>query len=392
MLSPKLTFLIPESGRALNAFVDYSCELARGARLIRKSVESKNKIIKDPNKAYPLDWKYVSVVFTCKQYGQYESSSKGLRKDLSTYRTGCEAIIKLSANKKKQGIVITQAVLDHNHDTKDHKYPQDRRLNESQAAEMKDLLDLKVSSAQIIDRFQAQHDITLTHSDVRNHRQRIRKKTGPDVSEENQLWQELQVLAENGTDVTIAKDSEDKMSVLFIQTPKMKSTWQQYPQTLFLDSTYKVNSRNMPLFVFMTCDGDNSGVVVAYALVVDEKAATVTQVIDIFISKNDITQLSSVTIDKDFSEMKALKDRLPHVDIVLCKFHVLKTFEERAKKEERKDEVFSVLKDMVNYITVHQLRNMNSIFVGWWSALRNNLSYILVPIGTTWSLTGQGVM
>ncbi|GFO03884.1 Zinc finger swim domain-containing protein 1 [Plakobranchus ocellatus] len=176
------------------------------------------------------------------------------------------------------------------------------------------------------------HNVTLLPTDVRNHRQKHSKRNNCGLSEEDQLWNQLQSLADNGSDVTVIKDANDKMSVLFLQTAEMKSSWQRYPQTLFLDSTYKVNNRNMPLFVFMTCDGENAGIVVAYALVIDEKSSTVSHIIDIFKSNNDCSSLSSVTIDKDFSELRAVKEKLPHAEIILCKFHVLKAFEERTKK------------------------------------------------------------
>ena len=58
----------------------------------------------------------------------------------------------------------------------------------------------------------------------------------------------------------IVCDEQQNIQIIFLQTPEMRWILMKYPALLFIDSTYKINARKMPLFCFMTVDGICCGV------------------------------------------------------------------------------------------------------------------------------------
>ena len=112
----------------------------------------------------------------------------------------------------------------------------------------------------------------------------------------------------------------------------MKKVLLSYPDIVNLDGTYCINNLGFPCYVFMVADGENSGQVVAYALVKDETAATLTFVLEEFKKQNSKANVKTFIVDKDAAEIAAIKAVFTDIDIILCKFHVINNFKDAASK------------------------------------------------------------
>ena len=210
-------------------------------------------------------------------------------------------------------------------------YPENRRLTPSQQEEINNLLSLGVSSFNCIKYAKENFDISLVKSDVAN----IKTRALNGLNEHQQTLAFLQSLlvSDDQASVDICTEEDNTTSIIFLQTISMKDIFKEYGSVIFLDSTYRVNWQNMPLYVFMIMDGDQCGHAVAYALVLNESAENVKNVRNLFVKNNPNADntIKTVVIDKDFSSLKALGEVLPSCSIVICKWHVVRVFQRALK-------------------------------------------------------------
>ncbi|XP_034253683.1 uncharacterized protein LOC117652699 [Thrips palmi] len=159
------------------------------------------------------------------------------------------------------------------------------------------------------------------------------------LSPEEKLVEVLESLLSNDPNafIHVGKSPDNDLTFLFIQTGAMRDTMRTYGRVLLLDHTYKVNKNKMPLTVLMTMDGDLEGRPVGYAFVANEQLVTVKAVMDVFksaIGDEAASRISSITVDKDYTEIKALAAVFPNAVIQLCDFHVSRTFNGKTHQED----------------------------------------------------------
>lgn len=86
-------------------------------------------------------------------------------------------------------------------------------------------------------------------------------------------------------------------------------------------------------------DGNGEGLVVGVAFLANEDQENVPCTIQAFPESSGaeaIQGVKTVVIDKDMSEMSALRTTPPYANIHLCEFHVFNTFNTKAESEEAK--------------------------------------------------------
>ena len=122
-------------------------------------------------------------------------------------------------------------------------------------------------------------------------------------------------------------DEDKTLSAIYYQDEVMKRKFEFYPEVMLVDGTYKLNKYRMPLYLQMVIDGNGESEIVAIFVVVNEDAATMCSLLDIFKKNNPAwTQTKTLLSDKDFVERKAYKEKFPNIELQICLFHVLKTF------------------------------------------------------------------
>ena len=61
----------------------------------------------------------------------------------------------------------------------------------------------------------------------------------------------------------MCKDDKNVLSNIFFQAKSWQNIYEQFPELILIDATYKLNNLNMPLYIIMVVDGNGESEVVA---------------------------------------------------------------------------------------------------------------------------------
>ena len=128
-------------------------------------------------------------------------------------------------------------------------------------------------------------------------------------------------------DIVVTEDNV--MDGIFYQDAEMKRMFDRFPELLFVDATYKLNDLRMPLdlYIFLVEDGNGESEIVALWMVMSEDVISIKQMAQIFKKHNpNWSKTRTIMSDKDFIERDVLKSEFPQASILICLFHVLRTF------------------------------------------------------------------
>ena len=117
--------------------------------------------------------------------------------------------------------------------------------------------------------------------------------------------------------------TQDNVGIFF---QEMHHVYDRFPEILFVDAVYKLNDLRMPLYLFLVEDGSGESEIVAVWMVVTEDAVCIRQMANIFKKHHQRWSNTVKIMDKDFIERDALKAEFPDATILICLFHVLRTF------------------------------------------------------------------
>lgn len=107
----------------------------------------------------------------------------------------------------------------------------------------------------------------------------------------------------------------------------MQETYSNYPELLLVDATYKLNDLRMPLYIMLVVDGNSESEVVGSFLVSDETRDTISTMVKAFKKFNASWEnVKTIMSDKDFVERSVIRDEFPNASLIICLFHVLRTF------------------------------------------------------------------
>ena len=199
--------------------------------------------------------------------------------------------------------------------------PKERQLDSEMHKEIGMLLSLRANKKMVQQYAKSKVGKVITLRDLSN----IRRSC---IQRDNSLPTVVNNLKSEGAvvDVVVSSDSNALVGIYY-QDRNMLQMMDMYPDFVMLDSTYKLNDLRMPLYVFLVVDGNGSSEVVATFLAVDETRETVTRMVELFKLHNPShTKIQSVMTDKDFVERIVLRTELPNANLVICLFHVLKSF------------------------------------------------------------------
>jgi len=116
-----------------------------------------------------------------------------------------------------------------------------------------------------------------------------------------------------GSTVEVFADEDKQFTGLLFQDKTMKATYAAYPEVLFVDATYKLNNLRMPLYIFLTVDGNGQSEIVGLFITSLETEAAITQMVQAFKSSNpcwDSTRM--VMTDKDLIERNVFRKEFPN--------------------------------------------------------------------------------
>ena len=88
----------------------------------------------------------------------------------------------------------------------------------------------------------------------------------------------------------------------------MRSCFSAFPEVLFLDATYKLNNRRMPVYLFLSIDGDWQSEVVSVWITEDETKAALEAMVNCFKKANPRWEATAVIMtDKDMTSRDVLR-------------------------------------------------------------------------------------
>ena len=127
-------------------------------------------------------------------------------------------------------------------------------------------------------------------------------------------------------EILLEEDTSQLLGIYY-QEQHMKKIFSDFPELLMIDSTYKLNDLRMPLYVLLVVDGNGESEIIATFLTANETENTIRRMINIFKEHNPgYANIKAIISDKDFVERMVLHEEIPQAAMLICLFHVLRTF------------------------------------------------------------------
>ena len=119
----------------------------------------------------------------------------------------------------------------------------------------------------------------------------------------------------------------DTIKALFWQSSSMRAALETSPDVLFMDSTYNVSKTNYSLMVITCMSPLGRTRIVAWSFMSNETSHLLQEVLSLFKEANSLplSNLKSVVVDKDFTEIGCISDVFPEAHYYICRFHALQT-------------------------------------------------------------------
>lgn len=145
---------------------------------------------------------------------------------------------------------------------------------------------------------------------------------------ENELEKLLaSMLMVPGANVRVLRDENNELLCIFYQDLRMSAMFKMYPELVLFDATYKMNGRDLPLFIQSVVDGNGITEIVTLAICKSESRVVIEFILDCFKELNPSwDKIKCVIGDKDFADRVVYVEKFPGVAMQICLFHVLRTF------------------------------------------------------------------
>ncbi|KAK3922729.1 hypothetical protein KUF71_000131 [Frankliniella fusca] len=311
--------------------LDNNCE----SRLFQCPLRLHNENVKlqsrQETELYSEDLEYKNIVLTCASAGPKRiNRGKGERPIQATWKIDCPVKVQLIATKNYLQIEKRKKLMHENTASTAKTF----------TAGVKPCVVRSTLRSLGCDRIQAR--------DLSNLRAKWKREKMGGKTPEQKLAETIQQLlqADSQACVHTGKGEDGDLEFLFVQTSAMRAVVEKFGTVMLLDHTYKINKAGMPVTVFMCMDGNGNGRAAGYAFIANEKSVTIQKVLQCFVSvigDKVASAIQTVVIDKDYSEVKGIRNVLPNVHIQLCDFHVKRTFDARVKKFKETEKVSSLL-------------------------------------------------
>ncbi|XP_052129333.1 uncharacterized protein LOC127750830 [Frankliniella occidentalis] len=360
-----------------------------------------------------FDWK--DAILACKHFGgvrEHEHvEGKARRPNQSSYKRDCLAKFNIIYSLDEKCYFVKTVETNHrNHELVARSdlhlhYPEFKNPDQNTLDEVSKLFDYDVKRHKIRDLLVA-NGIKATSQDIQNLRNKWNAKFKGTDSREDALFKQLHLLKEEDPNsiVVITHDPETfVVQSVFFQTSEMRAAHELYPEVLIMDTTYQLSENDMPLIVYEGIDCFGSGRILGYALIISEKLPIVTASLELLkLGCPDVSEkVQVVLVDKDQSELAAIKQVLPNAEVHLCDYHVKDAMKRTGFKKlagDKCDEVKPILDKLVYafskvdydaaYAKLQEVVGVESKFMKYfdkywhnsgliWTEYRRNLAFTL---------------
>ncbi|PAA92061.1 hypothetical protein BOX15_Mlig017792g2, partial [Macrostomum lignano] len=267
---------------------------------------------------------------------------------------GCPLRIRLSASSCGQFLVVRTANLQHNHPVLKEVFanlPPQRRLDEQEKEAVTQMIKLGCNK-KLIQAHLIKQGKRVILQDLHNLQSRSNQSAQSESSEVEEVINLLS--SQPGADVRIFTSTSGEQQIveaISFQNGSMKSMFNQFPEVLFIDATYKLNNLRMPVFLVVIEDGNGESEIVAVWIVKCETKSTLEALVKSFKDGNPSRVRTRVVVtDKDCVERDVFQSEM-NVTLEICLFHVVKTFQKETRNENNKEAVLSLLKLLMHAVS-----------------------------------------
>lgn len=125
-------------------------------------------------------------------------------------------------------------------------------------------------------------------------------------------------------DIANLKQYEENFKCLFYQDRYMQHMFEQFPEIILVDATYKLLELRLPVYLVLVIDGDGLSVVVGVMILGDETKPINESAVEAFKKYNKAWRKVEVVMsDKDFTERDASKC-FPDAQLPICLYHTMR--------------------------------------------------------------------
>ncbi|XP_077297381.1 uncharacterized protein LOC143919071 [Arctopsyche grandis] len=257
------------------------------------------------------------IIYVCCHGVQRKSKCEGKRPHQNYLYKGCPA--KINMYKSKDNLwKVTNVRLAHNHTIGKEEFKLYRRNSTLTVESLANAKDSTI--AEILEK---KNDSRVTRKDVQN----IRNKIFPECSEENRivLLDFLNKLEEDGGRSKVTFCQDGKVQTIFLTSDVMISNFRKSsPSVIQIDISFGFNAENYKMMGFCyysPITGKTEFASIAFISI--ESLINLKECIKEF--QTICTNIPKIfMIDKDFTEISAIKNVFPTSHILLCKFHIIK--------------------------------------------------------------------
>lgn len=256
-------------------------------------------------------------------------------------------------------------------------YPECRRLETAENSAVKQMLTARVAPRTIAAAINASRQATghkgiVIPKDIFNKATQMRKEKRQGREEHQILREYLEQLRQkdpNGVyDVSVADDDAKTLQMVYVQTDRMRTTFQHNPQVTFIDSTYRINMEHYSLYAILVQDENGFGQPAACALLQNEKAETLRLFFQFFKANNAHWDNNvTVYVDRDFTQLAVLNEEFPDATVLICAFHAMKAMKFNIAKEklhvEEKQQLLTAFKQVMYARTCEEAEEKSRVFI-----------------------------
>ncbi|XP_071125473.1 uncharacterized protein [Mytilus edulis] len=272
------------------------------------------------------DLQFYQIRYSCINGGkEHNSKTNGERPKQSSFRKGCPAYFSVGVSEDGKFLVVKSIEDHHNHVISKGLFemlPRERRLPEEELKEAEKLVSLQVNNKLMRDHLQDKTGKKVILKDISN----IISKVNASKKSDN-IESLVSKLKKTGSVVEVFHDFNNQVQGVFYQDEEMQKIFSAYCDIVFVDATYKLNDLRMPLYVIMIEDSLGQSEVAAICLLNSEEKPVLQHLIKCFQKHNpDSSGIKVIMADKDIVERDVFKEEFPDASLLICKFHVLRTF------------------------------------------------------------------